>query len=777
MADAPFTLVQDIFKLDHPPIRVTPVHEIALNQHLVQQFLDTVPVGGAIGLAPAYGRNCALSALAFSSAEQVLLVYLARNAPRPRRNNRTTNKEKDTPTLTGREFLHSLIFCAAGYAKYAFRMDLLALALFFDHRLRIAHAVDLLSAAQEHRGSLAALMSALGGEAGLQKANLITLFRHEENIQAPVSHLALQAWVAGRAGSAEAMAARLKEVPRIDTSAFNQARLFALAKLSREARRLIDLKPTRVENEVDSEFSCKEGKLNVTSTRFRTRVLASSNQRIEVESTTAGKTSTFCGKAIHVDGRAAHIKIASAERAPFRGDSIRVTTVGRERPTRAEAQRAQIVLHALQRTTTLLASPFFQALWLPGEYPVWPARGRAGPAPRVYFPAAKLNASQAAAVRAMLSDADKERVVVVVQGPPGTGKTTVIAAAVMSILSAAEDVERTVWVVAQSNVAVKNIAEKLADVELDFTLLVSKDFHYDWHEHLYGQIMDNVLRSDELKDDFSALEQRMLGSRVVLCTLSMLSNPHIAPVLRLIPLTTLMVDEASQVEIGDFVPVLHRFSTSLEKLVFIGDDKQLPPYGQSNIDSLQSVFELEHLRKEAIFLDTQCMPEQLGAFIGKHVYGGKLKSVHRITTPCCRFINVEGKETTKGRSWINVAEAHATIAAARECHESGRSYRILTPYDAQRALLEATLKAAKIPWENKVFCVDSFQGNEDEYILVSTVRTERIGFLAEERRVNVMLSRCKKGMTICTNRAFLEGAAKDSLVGRLASEMGESAWC
>jgi regulator of nonsense transcripts 1 len=144
----------------------------------------------------------------------------------------------------------------------------------------------------------------------------------------------------------------------------------------------------------------------------------------------------------------------------------------------------------------------------------------------------------------------------------------------------------------------------------------------------------------------------------------------------------------------------------------------------------------------------------------------------------------------------NVAEAQAAVVEARFYHKNRRSYRIITPYDAQRALLESTLKAAKIPWENKVFCVDSFQGkchltahryeqvlillrragNEDDYIILSTVRTERIGFLAEVRRVNVMLTRCKKGMVICTNRAFLEGAAKESLVGLLAAKMGGEAW-
>lgn len=39
-----------------------------------------------------------------------------------------------------------------------------------------------------------------------------------------------------------------------------------------------------------------------------------------------------------------------------------------------------------------------------------------------------------------------------------------------------------IWLIAQSNVAVKNIAEKLEDTGFDaWKLLVSKDFHFDWY--------------------------------------------------------------------------------------------------------------------------------------------------------------------------------------------------------------------------------------------------------------------------------------------------------
>lgn len=89
-----------------------------------------------------------------------------------------------------------------------------------------------------------------------------------------------------------------------------------------------------------------------------------------------------------------------------------------------------------------------------------------------------LNPSQTRAVEAIISLEDRNRVVLV-HGPPGTGKTTVIAASTQSIVAC--DTGATVWLVAHSNVAVKNIAEKLVKSEfLDFKIIVSKEFHFDW---------------------------------------------------------------------------------------------------------------------------------------------------------------------------------------------------------------------------------------------------------------------------------------------------------
>jgi superfamily I DNA and/or RNA helicase len=103
------------------------------------------------------------------------------------------------------------------------------------------------------------------------------------------------------------------------------------------------------------------------------------------------------------------------------------------------------------------------------------------------------------------------------------------------------------------------------------------------------------------------------------------------------------------------------------------------------------------------------------------------------------------------------------------------------------------MKAEGLTWADKCFNVDSFQGqnvhlistrslltissgNEDDYIIISLVRSRELGFLKNLRRTNVMLTRCKRGMFICTSRAFLNGQGSKTLVGQLLKHVGEAGW-
>jgi regulator of nonsense transcripts 1 len=154
-----------------------------------------------------------------------------------------------------------------------------------------------------------------------------------------------------------------------------------------------------------------------------------------------------------------------------------ITTIGKEAPTRAEADRWLAILSMLQGALPLLDNHWMRALWCPSQPVNWPESFfPPSDSPTIEIqqhPDALLNDSQHTAITRMLSSH-----LTLVQGPPGTGKTTVIATCVLSAIQAGQ---RGIWLMAQSNVAVKNIAEKLVKLGfLSFKLLVSSSFHFEW---------------------------------------------------------------------------------------------------------------------------------------------------------------------------------------------------------------------------------------------------------------------------------------------------------
>ncbi|KAJ7671879.1 hypothetical protein B0H17DRAFT_1244840, partial [Mycena rosella] len=117
-----------------------------------------------------------------------------------------------------------------------------------------------------------------------------------------------------------------------------------------------------------------------------------------------------------------------------------------------------------------------------------------------------------------------------------------------------------------------------------------------------------LIRTDELMGDERGIMHMLGGAHIVLSTLSTLSNPGLDQVgiFSLVPLERLVVDEASQINVFDFMHLFFKFRKSLEKICFFGDPKQLPPYGQDQAPTLKSIFEFKHLQNLTEFLDTQC---------------------------------------------------------------------------------------------------------------------------------------------------------------------------
>ena len=84
------------------------------------------------------------------------------------------------------------------------------------------------------------------------------------------------------------------------------------------------------------------------------------------------------------------------------------------------------------------------------------------------------------------------------------------------------------------------------------------------------------MESGDFKQSALENEPILMGARVLLCTISMLSTSWLTKCgfTTVVPVQTVIIDEASQIEAGDYLPILARYKTTLRKMVFIGDDKQ-----------------------------------------------------------------------------------------------------------------------------------------------------------------------------------------------------------
>ncbi|KIJ24527.1 hypothetical protein M422DRAFT_133099, partial [Sphaerobolus stellatus SS14] len=196
-----------------------------------------------------------------------------------------------------------------------------------------------------------------------------------------------------------------------------------------------------------------------------------------------------------------------------------------------------------------------------------------------------------------------------------------------------------------------------------------------------------------------------------------------------VPMQRLVIDEASQINVFEYMPLFAKFK-GLQKVCFFGDPNQLPPYGQETVETVQSIYDVRHFKDQAYFLNVQYrMPVPIGQFISTHIYSDRLYSKHAVQTKrCLAFIDADGGEERSGTSQINQREVQAVVHLVKDYYLRS-NFVIITPYDAQRAAIETQLKNLNLPWESKVFNVDSFQGNESDIVIISAVRTNSPGFL------------------------------------------------
>jgi regulator of nonsense transcripts 1 len=126
-----------------------------------------------------------------------------------------------------------------------------------------------------------------------------------------------------------------------------------------------------------------------------------------------------------------------------------------------------------------------------------------------------------------------------------------------------------------------------------------------------------------------------------------------------------------------------------------------------------------------------------------------------------------------GYSYFNEAEAAVVVDCLRQLLAAGMQPQdvcVVTPYSGQVRSIQRLLSLdSKRPGERRVLdaavasmvevrSVDGFQGREKEVVIFSAVRSNsrgRVGFLSDSRRLNVALTRAKRGLVVVGDAATL----------------------
>ncbi|KFQ64210.1 Uncharacterized protein C4orf21, partial [Phaethon lepturus] len=257
------------------------------------------------------------------------------------------------------------------------------------------------------------------------------------------------------------------------------------------------------------------------------------------------------------------------------------------------------------------------------------------------------------------------------------------------------------------------------------------------------------------------------------------------PCLNTLKFPVVMLDECSQMtEPASLLPIA-RFQC--EKLVLVGDPKQLPPTIQGSESVHEKGLEQTLLDRlclmghKPILLRTQyrCHPA-ISAIANELFYEGNLidgvsekdRSPLLDWLPTLCFYSVNGVEQIeRDNSFYNMAEVHFTVKLIQCLIASGiegSAIGVITLYKSQMCKIQNFLSGVHSEaFEIKavqVSTVDAFQGAEKEIVVLSCVRTRHIGFIDSEKRMNVALTRAKRHLLIVGNLACL---SKNRLWGKV----------
>lgn len=412
----------------------------------------------------------------------------------------------------------------------------------------------------------------------------------------------------------------------------------------------------------------------------------------------------------------------------------------------------------------------------------------------------ELNPSQVSAVKSVL-----QKPVSLIQGPPGTGKTVTSAAIVYHL---AKQGQGQVLVCAPSNVAVDQLSEKISATGLKVVRLCAKSreavsspvehltLHYQVRHldtgdksrlhklHLLREEQGELSSADE--KEYKALRRAAerdisQSADVICCTCVGAGDPRLAN----FRFRQVLIDESTQAtEAECLIPLV----LGCKQMVLVGDHRQLGPVimckKAAKAGLAKSLFErLIDLGVKPIRLQVQYrMHPCLSEFPSNTFYEGTLQNGvtqdERLQVgvdfpwpvpnrPMFFYVQLGQEEiSASGTSYLNRAEAGHVEKIVTTFLRSGvnpSQIGVITPYEGQRAYCvnymarNGSLRQ-QLYKDIEVASVDSFQGREKDFIILSCVRSNEhqgIGFLNDPRRLNVALTRARYGVVVLGNPKVL----------------------
>ncbi len=399
----------------------------------------------------------------------------------------------------------------------------------------------------------------------------------------------------------------------------------------------------------------------------------------------------------------------------------------------------------------------------------------------------------------------------IIHGPPGTGKTTTLVQVIRHLTKE----EKRILVCAPSNNAVDLLAMELDKIGINtlrvgnvsrigdgtthLALAEKARNHSEWQHIKKVKIEANEARrlagkhkrsfgpkersdrnamyreSKELRKWAKDLESRLLEkiiaeSQVICSTLIGVSHRSLEG----LKFRTLIIDEASQA----LEPECWNAILKAERVILAGDHMQLAPTVKSSeaiklglSDTLLA--RMTDKIPSSYLLNVQYrMNEKILSFSNHRFYDNKLSSgitnsdwsiddepLTLIDSSGCGFDEVQNLRTlsryNEGEGFI----LREHFLQHKEVYE-GLTIGIISPYSEQVKYLRNVIEDDEFfhPFDITVNSIDGFQGQESDVIYISLVRSNsagEIGFLADERRLNVAMTRAKKKLVIIGDMSTL----------------------